>query len=210
MLSLIVCLITQPPEEKFARWEKSVVAIEERLTKSPPKPGAVFFAGSSSVVGWDLKKSFPDKDYVKVGFGGSQIPDSTHFAPRILAPHKPGAVVFYAGDNDINAKRTPEQVADDFKAFCAAVHKDAPKCRVLFVAVKPSIARWKLFDTQKKANALVKAFCEKDERLAFIDIVPLMLGSDGMPIPELFQKDGLHMTPAGYEKWTAAVNKVLK
>ena len=65
---------------------------------SPPKPGAVFFAGSSSIVKWDLKKSFPDKGYVNVGFGGSQIPDSTHFAPRILAPYAPGTVVFYAGE----------------------------------------------------------------------------------------------------------------
>ena len=210
MLALVVCLAAQPPADKFARWEKDIAKIEERLKANPPKPGAVFFAGSSSIVGWDLKQSFPDKDYVKVGFGGSQIPDSTHFAPRILGPHKPGVVVFYAGDNDINAKRAPEQVADDFKAFCAAVHKDAPKCRVLFVAIKPSVARWKQFESQTKANALVKALCGKDERLAFIDIVPLMLGADGMPVAELLKDDGLHMTPAGYEKWTAAVNKALK
>ena len=211
MLALVLCLVAQPPAaDKFARWEKDIAKIEERLKASPPKTGAVFFAGSSSIVGWDLKKSFPDKDYVKVGFGGSQIPDSAHFAPRILAPHTPGTVVFYAGDNDINAKRTPEQVAADFKDFCAAVHKGAPKCRVLFIAVKPSIARWKQFDIQKKANSLVREFCAADERLGFIDIVPLMLGSDGMPVAELYQKDGLHMTPAGYEKWTAEVNKVLK
>ena len=211
MLALLLCLAVQPPpDDKFAKWEKDIAAIEERLKKSPPKPGAVFFAGSSSIVKWDLKKSFPDKDYVKVGFGGSQIPDSTHFAPRILGPHKPGTVVFYAGDNDINAGRTPEQVAADFKAFCAAVHKDAPKCRVLFIAVKPSTARWKQFETQKKANALVRAFCEGDPRFGFIDMVPLMLGPDGTPVAEYLLKDGLHMTPAGYEKWTAAVNKVVK
>jgi lysophospholipase L1-like esterase len=210
MLPLLICLTAQPPADTFAKWGKDITKIEERLKMSPPKPGAVFFAGSSSIVKWDLKKSFPDKGYVNVGFGGSQIPDSTHFAPRILAPYTPGTVVFYAGDNDLNANRPPEQVAADFKDFCAAVHKGTPKCRVLFVAVKPSLARWKQFDTQKKANGLVKAFCEKDERLGYVDIVPLMLGSDGMPIPELFLKDGLHLSPAGYEKWTAAVNKVLK
>src|SRR5688572_5431116 len=99
MLSLLFVAAVQPPvapaprvADPFARWEKNIAAIEKRLKDNPPNPGAVFFAGSSSIVLWDLKKWFPDKDYVNVGFGGSVIRDSTHFAPRILTPHKPGTV----------------------------------------------------------------------------------------------------------------------
>lgn len=214
---LLAVLFAQPPVappprevDPFAKWEKNVRAIEKRLAANPPEPGAVFFAGSSSIVGWDVKKSFPDAGYVNVGFGGSVIADSTHFAPRILAPHKPGTVVFYAGDNDIGRGGTAGAVAADFKAFVAAVRADNPSCRVLFVAIKPSRARWKLFDEQTKANALVKAFCDSEKGLTFVDVVPLMLGPDGTPAPELFLKDGLHMTPKGYEVWTAAVQKALK
>jgi lysophospholipase L1-like esterase len=214
MLALFALALLQPtPDpkdaERYARWEKEIAAIEKRLADAPPKEGGVFFVGSSSIKLWDLKKSFPGKPYVNVGFGGSVVRDSTHFADRIITPFKPGTIVFYAGDNDIAGNRTPEQVAADFKAFCAAVHKDVPKCRILFVAVKPSLARWKRIDEQTKANALVKTFCAADPRLGYVDVVPVMLGTDGMPIPELFVKDGLHMTPAGYEKWTAAVNKAL-
>jgi lysophospholipase L1-like esterase len=50
----------------------------------------------------------------------------------------------------------------------------------------------------------------KGEGLVFVDVVPLMLGADGAPDPELFVKDGLHMSAKGYELWTAAVNKALK
>ena len=214
---LLAVLFAQPPVapaprevDPFAKWEKNIRAIEKRLAASPPEPGAVFFAGSSSIVGWDVKTSFPDAGHVNVGFGGSVIADSTHFAPRILAPHKPGTVVFYAGDNDIGRGGTAGEVAADFKAFVAAVRADNPACRVLFVAIKPSRARWKLFDEQKQANALVKAFCDSEKGLTFVDVVPLMLGPDGTPIPELFVKDGLHMSPKGYEVWTAAVNKALR
>ena len=204
--------VAPPPHmvDPFATWEKNIVAIEKRLTATPPKPGAVFFVGSSSIVGWDVKKYFPDAGHVNVGFGGSVIADSTHFAHRILTPHKPGTIVFYAGDNDIGRGNKPEQVVDDFKAFVAVARKDNPSCRVLFIAVKPSIARWKKFEEQKKANALVKAFCEKEKGLVYVDVVPVMLGSDGTPIPELFVKDGLHMTPKGYEVWTAEVKKALR
>ncbi|MCI0702747.1 MAG: GDSL-type esterase/lipase family protein [Planctomycetia bacterium] len=198
------------PVNPFAKWEKNIVAIEKRLSANPPKPGAIFFAGSSSIVQWDLKKSFPDASYINVGFGGSVIVDSTHFAPRILTPHKPGTIVFYAGDNDIARGNTPEQVFADFKAFVAVVRKDNPSCRILFIPVKPSLARWKLFDVQKKANSLVKNFCEKLDGLVYVDIVPLMLGSDGTPLPELFVKDGLHLTPKGYQLWNAEVRKALK
>ena len=56
----------------------------------------------------------------------------------------------------------------------------------------------------------MKAYCEAEKGLTFVDVVPLMLGADGTPIPELFVKDGLHMTPKGYELWTAELKKALK
>jgi lysophospholipase L1-like esterase len=214
MLALLPLVLLQPPADpkdaaRFMKWEKDVAAIETKLKANPPKPGGVVFAGSSSVRLWDVKKSFPGLDATNVGFGGSEIRDSTHFAGRIITPLKPRAVVFYAGDNDLNANRTPEQVAADFKAFVAAVRKDVPECRVLFVAVKPSPKRWAQFDRQSKANAMVRDYCAAATGLTFVDVVPVMLGPDRKPIPELYAKDELHMTAAGYEKWTAAVRAAL-
>ncbi|HEY1187104.1 MAG TPA: GDSL-type esterase/lipase family protein [Gemmata sp.] len=203
--------VAPPPRvvDPFARWEKNIRAHEKRLTAHSPPPGGVLFAGSSSIVGWDVKKSFPGAGYVNVGFGGSVIADNTHFAPRLLNPHKPATIVFYAGDNDIAKGIKPDQVLADFKAFVTTVRKGNPECRVLFIAVKPSPARWKLFETQTRANALVRAYCGSEKGLVFVDVVPLMLGADGKPVPELFVKDGLHMTPKGYELWTAEVQKAL-
>jgi lysophospholipase L1-like esterase len=39
-----------------------------------------------------------------------------------------------------------------------------------------------------------------------VDVVKPMLGGDGQPRPELFVKDGLHMTEEGYNIWAAALN----
>ena len=103
----------------------------------------------------------------------------------------------------------PEQVLADFKAFVATVRKVNPDCRILFLPVKPSISRWKMFDVQKKANALVKAYCDSEKGMKFVDIVPVMLDADGKPIPDLFVKDGLHLSPKGYELWTAEVKRAI-
>jgi lysophospholipase L1-like esterase len=207
--TLLLAAFLQPADaERFAKWEKDVAAIEKKLTGA--KPGGVLFYGSSSIRLWDLAKSFPEKRYLNAGFGGSEIRDCTHFVPRLVSPFQPKTIVFYAGDNDIASGRKPEQLALDFKAFCTAVHKEQPKCRILWLPVKPSVARWAKFDEQKKANALVKESCDSDPRLGFIDAVPALLGADGKPVAEFFVKDGLHLSRAGYEKWTPLVKSALE
>lgn len=195
--------------DPFAKWEKAIAALEAKDKETPPPQGAVLFAGSSSIRLWDLQKSFGGMPAVNRGFGGSTIPDSTHFAERIILPSKPKTIVFYAGDNDIAGKRTAEQVAEDFRLFAAKVHATLPETRILWVAIKPSVARWKLFETQKAANALVAAQCAKDPRLVYVDVVAPMLGADGQPKAELFVKDGLHLSEAGYAIWTVRVKAAL-
>lgn len=183
-------------------WEETIAAFEAADAKEPPPKQGVLFVGSSSIRMWDLKKSFPDLAVINRGFGGSQICHATHFVDRLIAPHNPRVVVFYAGDNDIAAGKSPEQVHDDFRAFVAAVRKSLPKTPIVFIAIKPSIARWKLAEEIKAANKLIAADCVKDETLEFVNVWPGMLGEDGMPRAELLRDDKLHMTPAGYAVWT--------
>ncbi len=200
---------SQPPL-KYLRWENEIRGIEKRLADKPPAKGGVVFAGSSSIRLWDVAKAFPDVPAANVGFGGSQIPDCTFFVNRLVVPLEPKTVVFYAGDNDIAQNRPAEHVRDDFAAFAAAVHAKLPKCRVLFLSVKPSGSRWKLYEKQQTANALVKAACETDDRLKYVDVGSVLLGTDGTPDPELFVKDQLHLSPKGYEKWNAVLGPLLK
>ena len=42
-----------------------------------------------------------------------------------------------------------------------------PKTRVAFIAIKPSPARQKLADQQRRANALIEDYCKSDERLIY-------------------------------------------
>ena len=154
-----------------AQWEKEIAGIEKRQRTKPPAKGGIVFAGSSTIRMWDTAKGFPGWHTANSGFGGSEIRDVTHFADRIILKHEPRAIVFYAGDNDVNSRRSPEQVFSDYKAFVAKIHKRLPKTRLYFVSIKPSILRWKQYATQTKANKLVKDYCASDDRLAYIDIV---------------------------------------
>jgi lysophospholipase L1-like esterase len=194
----------------FGRWEKEIAALEAKDAAAPPLKDAVLFAGSSSIRLWNLKKSFPDLVVINRGFGGSEIADSTHFAPRIILKAKPRVIVLYAGDNDIANGKTAEQVSEEFKDFADLIHKEMPKTKIVFISIKPSLARWKMVDEQRKANGLIEAYCKKNDYLAYVDAVTPMLGDDGKPRQELFGRDGLHMNDKGYELWASLLKPYLK
>ena len=206
----VLPFVSAAAEHNSLRWEKSIARFEAADKKEMPKPGGVLFIGSSSIRLWKtLKDDIPGVAVVRRGFGGSQIADSVHFAGRIVHPYQPRQIVMYAGDNDVASGKSPEAVLADFQTFVKVVHAKLPKTRIAFIAIKPSIARWKLSGKMSEANALVHGVCAKDKRLDFIDIWQSMLGQDGKPKPNLFVKDGLHLNANGYALWTSIVKPYL-
>ena len=194
------------------RWEPAIKKFEEADKLSPPPQNAIVFIGASSIVRWNFSESFPElgAQAINRGFGGSLAADSTRYADRIVIPYKPRMVVFYAGDNDVEANHTPQQIADDFAAFEGKVHAALPETQIVFISIKPSIRRFPWIEQIKGANALVRQYCATRPHLTFVDIVPQMLGPDGKPRKELLVEDGLHMTPAGYRIWNDALRPVLQ
>jgi len=203
-------LSARPTEEKSNRWERQIRAFEAADRQKPPPKQGILFIGSSSIVGWKTDRWFAGLPVINRGFGGSQIADSVHFTDRILLPYRPKVVVLYAGDNDIAAGKSPRQVAADYRRFVEGVHAALPDTRIVFVAIKPSIRRWKLVDKMRHANRLIQAATEKDQRLVFLDIDKPMIGKDGKPRAELFKADGLHLNAKGYKLWSDLVRPHLK
>ena len=159
----------------------------------------MLFIGSSTIRIWkSLPRDFPELTVINRGFGGSQIADSTRYADRIAIPYHPSRIVMYAGDNDLAAGKTSEQVLEEFQDFVKKIRSALPYVPITFISIKPSIARWKIVDRIKKANSLIKEFAQGEKSIDFVDIYPAMLGADGKPRPELFRPDGLHMNANGY------------
>ena len=192
------------------RWEKTIQRFEKQDRQQLPVKHGVLFVGSSSIRLWDLKKSFPEHSFINRGFGGSEIVDSTYFAERIILNHQPKLILLYAGDNDVSRGKSAEQVFADYQNFVKTVHAKLPKTRIVYIAIKPSIARWKLIDTIRKANGLIETGCQKNDLLEYADIVTPMIGEDGKPKPNLFIKDGLHLNEEGYKLWTKIVTPFIQ
>lgn len=188
-----------------ARWRDAFNAFDAADKVKPVQPGGVLFVGSSSIRLWDdLESQFRSPTLpvlVKRGFGGSQLSDCAAYLDRLVVAYQPRLVVLYAGDNDLNAGRSPQQVLQSYENFVEGVHRALPYTRIAYVSIKPSPARAALLPAVQEANALIRAHAARDPRLDFIDVFQPMLGADGQPRAELFREDRLHLNAQGYALW---------
>jgi lysophospholipase L1-like esterase len=172
----------------------------------PPPKDAILFVGSSSIRLWKtLARDFPQRQVINRGFGGSQIIDSVNYADRIVIPYRPKRIVLYAGGNDINAGKSAQEVLADFQAFVRKVREALPDVEISYISIAPNPARWSQVGRVREANRLISTYARYDGRLSFIDVFPHMLGRDGLPRPDIFVADRLHMNAKGYELWKQIV-----
>lgn len=209
------CSTTNAPSSTVAAaatnsFDREILAFEARDRTNPPPRDAVLFIGSSSVRMWkNVAQDFPQYPVINRGFGGSQISDSIHFADRIVAPYRPRLIVFYAGGNDIHAKKSPQRVADDFKTFVQVVRRKLPSTPITYISIAPNPSRWAEVTEVREANRLIREFTTREKGLSFVDVFPLMLGPDGLPLPDIYLADKLHMNPKGYAIWRGPLSEHL-
>ncbi|WP_445144620.1 GDSL-type esterase/lipase family protein [Dyella sp. Tek66A03] len=197
-------------EAGSARWKPDIDAFTAADQAHPPAAGGVLFIGSSSIRFWaTLAADFPGVPVINRGFGGSAIPDATDYAERIVWPYRPRLIVMYAGDNDIAEGASPAQVLASFQAFVTKAREGVPGVPVVYVSIKPSLARLALWSQMQAANEGIRAWAVTQHDVRFVDIAPGMLDAHGQPRAELFRPDGLHMLPAGYALWIQALKPVL-
>jgi lysophospholipase L1-like esterase len=199
-----------PADPSPARFAAEIRAFEEWDRKNSFPRDAVLFVGSSSIRMWPTAESFPKMAVINRGFGGSHISDVNHFAKRLVLKYNPRVTVFYAGDNDIEADKPSQQVFDDFQAFLKLVHDRLPETAIVYLPIKPSLARWQKWPRMRDVNLRIERLSRDDKRLTYVDTATPMVGDDGRPRPELFLDDGLHLNARGYEEWTAIVAPVLE
>ena len=85
--------------DQFIEWDKKNSFLKK----------GILFVGSSSIRFWHTSNYFPELPIINRGFGGSHISDINYFINETVLKYKPHIIVFYAGDNDIAANKTPNK-----------------------------------------------------------------------------------------------------
>jgi len=192
------------------RFRESINIFKEFDSKNTCPADAVLFVGSSSIRLWETAKYFPDYAVINRGFGGSHISDVNYFIETVVLKHDPKVIVFYAGDNDVAAGKDSNQVYKNYIDFVSSIKGHLSKTHIIYIPIKPSLARWSMWETMKKTNLKIKAYSDEDDLLHYVDLATPMLTNEGPPDSSLFVNDGLHLNEKGYELWTRLLMPVLE
>ena len=200
-----------PDPKRFYNEIKS--ELEESPFKKSDKP-LIVFSGSSSIRFWiDLDKDFIEYDILNRGFGGSIFSDLNYFINELIIKHNPDLIVLYEGDNDIAFNIPTKYIYDDFKKSYELIRKKNENVPIIYIAPKPSPARWDKKNKYDELNNLIKEFCKMKQKTYYFDTWSIMIDNEGNIPKKYFWTDMLHMNKSGYQVWKKnlklLINKIL-
>lgn len=127
------------------RFEKAVDELVKKEYNFSRDKKLVVFAGSSSIRMWsDVQSAFPAFNVINNGFGGSHFSDLIYYYEELILRPQPDILFIYEGDNDIASDKEPKKVLKEARQLVNKIQKDLPQTKIVLIAAKPSIARWKL------------------------------------------------------------------
>lgn len=206
-LCLPALVMAEDPDP--GRFAKAINWFAASDRKSAPPNDAVLFVGSSSIVQWQTAEAFPHYPVLNRGFGGSHISDVLHHFDRVVRPYDPSVIVFYCGDNDIAAGKTPGQVLQDFAEFRRRVRASFGQTPLIYLPIKPSTARWEFWRQMAQVNVAIKKQAANDPTLVYAGTAAALMNAEGKPDASLLKDDGLHLNEAGYKSWNAVLRPIL-
>ena len=178
-----------------------------------PVKDPILFIGSSSFTNWkDVSVSFPKHTIINRGFGGSSLTDIIYFNQETILKYKPKQIYIYCGENDFAASDTitPQIVFERFETLYKIIRTNlGSKIPVLYVSIKPSVARWSMEDKFVTANSLIRNFINKQKQTQFLDVHSAMLDTNGEVYKDIFIADKLHMNAKGYAIWQKIIAPTL-
>lgn len=206
------CSFAQSPQ-KSSPFQPEINAFAQADKVMMPDAGRILFVGSSSFTYWkDVNDYFPGKNILNRGFGGSSLLDVIQFSKETIIKYKPKQIFIYCGENDIASSDTvqPKHVLDRFKILYNIIRTQLPSnTPIVFLSLKPSIARWSMHERMVASNNLIKTFIGTQKNIQFLDVYHSMLGEDGTPLKNIYITDNLHMNANGYKIWQKLIAPLL-
>ena len=194
------------------RWEKSISEFDT-LNKAESHPdNSVLFIGSSSIRRWStMATDMAPYSTIRRGYGGAKYTDMAVFVERIVSPHKYKALVMFVG-NGVTGKsedHTPEQIEELVRHIVSVSHKHQPQAPVFLIEITPCESRFNAWPKIRAANGRLREVALSTPDTYFVPTASHYLKADGTPRPELFVKDRLHLSEAGYDLWAKLIRNRL-
>ncbi|MEP2281185.1 GDSL-type esterase/lipase family protein [Maribacter sp.] len=198
-------------EEPPAIWCNEIKRLKRRIAKLPTQENLIAFYGSSSVRLWvNMKRDLKPFNVVNLGFGGSTFAWCIHYFDEIFKEANPSKIVLYAGENDLNDGKTPQEVLSGCMELVGLIQNKYPGVELALISLKPSVEREALIPLIMETNLMLSKYFITELNAQYINVFAQMITTDNRPIPELYLSDGLHLNKQGYALWSTAIKKALQ
>jgi lysophospholipase L1-like esterase len=187
-------------------WQRKHAQFAQARANQPL--GAIVFMGDSLTERFDLDLwlgARGRKPFINRGIGGDKVGGGRYLGliDRVddivqLAPH---TLVIMIGINDLVFAQTPErQMQVCYAVLLDEVSRRLPNTRVVTVATlpaprfawaDPALGRWNTYLGQ----------VARQRQVTHIDLVAFMGGLNSDELAALYDADGLHLSPTGYQRW---------
>jgi len=172
--------------------------------------GPIVFVGSSIFHRWTaLSSQMAPLPVANIAFDGAQTDDWNRLIDSRVLPLKPKVLAYYCGSNDVDAGDSAVRIVGRIRQFIDRVTKALPEMRVIFVAVNRAPEKRDRWDVVDDINRQMQKYAEKNPRVQFVDVNPVLANADGSPRMEFFMNDQLHLRPPAYEEFAKILKPVL-
>jgi lysophospholipase L1-like esterase len=204
-LIFIFCLFASRLLGQHA-FENEIRNFEKQDSISMPAKGQILFIGSSSFRIWKtFATDLAGIQAINRGFGGSTMTDALYYFDRMIVKYAPKVVVVYEGDNDLNKGISPEDLAKEYEEFSNRLKKALPNTKLVYLAVRPSLARIAIVEKQKQFNTWLANYCKSQKGMFYLDMHSPFYLPDGTVMPDIFIADRLHLNEKGYQIFSGKI-----
>ena len=201
------CALEPTPRPDPGRFAGEIAA----FAKKEPVKGGIVFVGSSSIRMWPhLKRDFAGLTVINRGFGGSVSNDLVVNFDTLVARNEPKLLVTYCGSNDINEKLSVDEAFADYTKFMTMARDRFPKIRIILNSVKIAPRRAGDIPKVNQLNQSLASWAAGKSWVRFLDSTSYLADDRDRPIPGYFREDQLHLNAAGYQKWQAILEPVVR
>ena len=206
---LSLLLLSYGAPGQTTRFEEEIRAFTSQDRQEGYQKDFILFTGSSSIRLWrSLEEDMKGWKVLNRGFGGATLRELNSYWESIAGKHRPDLVVLYCGENDLFEGASVDETVQNFETFLLQFRSSYPTVPLIYIAMKPSLSRWHLWEKFQEADLLIKQRLQADPNVTYVDLSPTMF--DGRTLnTTIFESDSLHMNAQGYQGWTRTLRPII-
>ncbi len=212
-------IVEVAPTEEVARTVLSYdqwleVLKQEAIAVSTKNPERLTVLLGDSLSLWFPPEQLPsDRSWLNQGMSGET---TAAMLKRLnfLDETKPQTILVMAGINDLKSGISDEELLTNYRTMVQTLKQKHPDSEVVIQSILPhggesmtveerdrllAVSNEQIFKLNQKLATIAK-----EEQVLFLNLNPLFSNNEGMLRSDL-TTDGLHLSPAGYLVWSAAL-----